>query len=221
MSPGKFITIEGGEGVGKSTQIGRLRDFVAASGSEVVVTREPGGTRRAERIRELLLETSDEAMPSTCELLLMFAARSTHIDNVILPSLERGAWVICDRFTDATYAYQGGGRGLPLEHISALEQMVQGTLRPDLTLLLDAPLDVSAARASARNAAAGTSDRFEQERREFFERVRTAYLERARQEPNRFAVIDATQSFEAVTLAIEVAVAQRLLGLSKAPRPRP
>lgn len=218
MSLGKFITIEGGEGVGKSTQIGRLRDSIAGQGVEVVVTREPGGTRRAERIRELLLETSDEAMPSTCELLLMFAARSTHIENVIRPALARGAWVICDRFTDATYAYQGGGRGLPLDQIATLEQMVQGTLRPDLTLLLDAPLDVSAARASARNAAAGTSDRFEQERRDFFERVRTAYLERARQEPKRFAVIDATQSLEAVTVAIQQAVAERLQGLPEAPR---
>jgi dTMP kinase len=211
MSPGKFITIEGGEGVGKSTQIDRLRNAVANSGMEVVITREPGGTPRAERIRELLLETSDEPMPSTCELLLMFAARSTHIENVIRPALARGAWVICDRFTDATYAYQGAGRGLPLDHIATLEQMVQGSLRPDLTLLLDAPLDVSAARASARNAAAGTSDRFEQERREFFERVRAGYLDRARQEPTRFAVIDATQSVESVTVAIQQVVTERLL----------
>ncbi|WP_116813142.1 dTMP kinase [Steroidobacter cummioxidans] len=215
---GKFITIEGGEGVGKSTQIGRLKDFVAGQGVEVVITREPGGTHRAERIRELLLETSDEPMPSTCELLLMFAARSTHIENVIRPALARGACVICDRFTDATYAYQGGGRSLPIENIATLEQMVQGTLRPDLTLLLDAPLDISAARASARNTAAGTSDRFEQERREFFERVRTAYLDRARQEPKRFAVIDATQSLEAVTVAIQQAIDERLLQLSPAPR---
>ena len=211
MTAGKFITIEGGEGVGKSTQIGRLRDFVAGRGVEVVVTREPGGTHRAERIRELLLETNPEPMPSTCELLLMFAARSTHIENVIRPALARGAWVICDRFTDATYAYQGGGRGLPIENIAALEKMVQGTLRPDMTLLLDAPLEVSAARASARNAATGTSDRFEQERQEFFERVRTAYLDRAKQEPQRFVVIDATQSMEAVTVAIQQAMADRLL----------
>jgi dTMP kinase len=214
MMQGKFITIEGGEGVGKSTQIGRLRDFIAEQGVEVVVTREPGGTRRAERIRELLLETSDEPMPSTCELLLMFAARSTHIENVIRPALERGACVICDRFTDATYAYQGGGRNLAVENIATLEQMVQGTLRPDLTLLLDAPLDISAARASARNAATGTNDRFEQERREFFERVRAAYLDRARQEPKRFAVIDATQSLEAVTVSIQQVIAERLMKLS-------
>ncbi|MBM0105580.1 dTMP kinase [Steroidobacter sp. S1-65] len=214
MTRGKFITIEGGEGVGKSTQIGRLRDFVAGQGHEVIVTREPGGTRRAERIRELLLEHSDEAMPSTCELLLMFAARATHIENVIRPALARGAWVICDRFTDATYAYQGGGRNLPIDNISTLETMVQGTLRPDITLLLDAPLEVSAARANARNAAAGTSDRFEQERRDFFERVRAAYLARARQEPERFIVIDATQSMDAVTAAIQHALGERLLNSS-------
>jgi dTMP kinase len=214
MMQGKFITIEGGEGVGKSTQIGRLKEFIAGQGVEVVVTREPGGTHRAERIRELLLETSDEPMPSTCELLLMFAARSTHLENVIRPALERGACVICDRFTDATYAYQGGGRHLAIENIAILEQMVQGTLRPDLTLLLDAPLDISAARASARNAAAGTNDRFEQERRDFFERVRTAYLDRARQEPKRFAVIDATQSLEAVTVSIQQVIAERLMKLS-------
>jgi dTMP kinase len=218
MMHGRFITIEGGEGVGKSTQIGRLKDFVAEQGAEVVITREPGGTHRAERIRELLLETSDEPMPSTCELLLMFAARSTHLENVIRPALARGACVICDRFTDATYAYQGGGRHLPIENIATLERMVQGALRPDLTLLLDAPLDISAARASARNAAAGTSDRFEQERLEFFERVRSAYLDRARQEPQRFAVIDATQSLEAVTVAIQQVIAERLLQLSPPPR---
>ena len=210
MNRGKFITIEGGEGVGKSTQIGALRDLLAARGVEVVLTREPGGTRRAERIRELLLETSDESMPGTAELLLMFAARSTHLENVIRPALARGAWVVCDRFTDATYAYQGGGRGLPREHIASLENMVQGELRPDLTLLLDAPLEISGARASARNAAAGSSDRFEREQREFFERVRAAYLERACNEPNRFVVVDATASVEAVAAIIRQAIETRL-----------
>ena len=192
MKRGKFITIEGGEGVGKSTQISLLREALAARGVDIVVTREPGGTPRAERIRELLLETSDESMPVTCELLLMFAARATHIENVIRPALARGVWVVCDRFTDASYAYQGGGRGVEREHIAALERFVQGELRPDLTLLLDAPVDIGGARASARNAAAGSSDRFEREQRAFFERVRNAYLERARNEPSRFAVIDAT-----------------------------
>lgn len=211
MSRGKFITIEGGEGVGKSTQIAALRDLLAARQLEVVVTREPGGTPRAERIRELLLENSGESMPVTCELLLMFAARATHIENVIRPALMRGAWVVCDRFTDASYAYQGHGRGVHAEHIAALERFVQGDLRPDLTLLLDAPVDVGGARASARNTAAGSSDRFEQEQRTFFERVRTGYLERARSEPGRIAVIDATGSREAVARAIQTAVQARLL----------
>jgi dTMP kinase len=211
MTRGKFITIEGGEGVGKSTQIVALRDLLAARGIEVVFTREPGGTLRAERIRELLLETSDETMPGICELLLMFAARSTHIENVIRPALERGAWVVCDRFTDATYAYQGGGRGLPREHIAALEKLVQRDLQPDLTLLLDAPLEISSARASARNAAAGSSDRFEREQREFFERVRATYLDRARVEPNRFVLIDAAASVDTVTQSVRHAIETRLL----------
>jgi dTMP kinase len=210
MTRGKFITIEGGEGVGKSTQIVALRDLLAARGIEVVFTREPGGTLRAERIRELLLETSDETMPGICELLLMFAARSTHIENVIRPALERGAWVVCDRFTDATYAYQGGGRGLPREHIAALEKLVQRDLQPDLTLLLDAPLEISSARASARNAAAGSSDRFEREQREFFERVRATYLDRARVEPNRFVLIDAAASVDTVTQSVRHAIETRL-----------
>lgn len=211
MTRGKFITIEGGEGVGKSTQIVALRDLLSARGIDVVFTREPGGTPRAERIRELLLGTGDEAMPRICELLLMFAARSTHIENVIQPALARGAWVVCDRFTDATYAYQGGGRGVSNDQIATLERWVQEELRPDLTLLLDAPLDISGARASARNAAAGSSDRFEREQREFFERVRAAYLERANNEPARFAVIDAAASVEAVTQAVRSAIETRLL----------
>jgi dTMP kinase len=210
MTRGKFITIEGGEGVGKSTQIVALRDLLAARGIEVVFTREPGGTVRAERIRELLLATTDETMPGICELLLVFAARSTHIENVIRLALERGAWVVCDRFTDATYAYQGGGRGVPREHIAALEKLVQRDLQPDLTLLLDAPLDISSARASARNAAAGSSDRFEREQREFFERVRAVYLDRARTEPNRFVLIDAAASVDVVTQSVRHAIETRL-----------
>jgi dTMP kinase len=206
MSGGRFITIEGGEGVGKSTQIAALRALLAQTGREVVLTREPGGTPRAERIRELLLENAAEPMPVTCELLLMFAARATHLANVIRPALERGAWVVCDRFTDATYAYQGGGRGLDVRTIAALETMVQGELRPDLTLLLDAPLEVSTARTAARNEAA---DRFELEQRAFFERVRGAYLERARNEPKRFAVIDAAADREAVSAAVAAAIHRR------------
>jgi dTMP kinase len=214
MSRGKFITIEGGEGVGKSTQIAALREAIAAHGLEVVMTREPGGTPRAERIRELLLAPTQEPMPIACELLLMFAARASHVDNVIRPALERGAWVICDRFTDATYAYQGGGRGVDREQIALLEKLVQRELRPDLTLLLDAPVEVGSARATARSAAVGSPDRFEQERHEFFERVRQAYLDRARQEPDRFAVIDATLDRESVARAIRAAVQSRAFGKS-------
>lgn len=207
---GKFITIEGGEGVGKSSQLDALREWLSAA-REVVFTREPGGTPRAERIRELLLERTDESMPAVCELLLMFAARATHIENVIRPALARGAWVVCDRFTDATYAYQGGGRGMDLQQIALLEQLVQKELRPDLTLLLDAPLDIASARAHARNTAAGATDRFEIEQREFFERVRNAYLERARQQAARIVVIDATADQATVAAAIRSAITQRLL----------
>ena len=208
---GRFITIEGGEGVGKSTQIAALADFLRASGVEVVLTREPGGTQRAERIRELLLETVPEPMPPSCELLLVFAGRATHLENVIRPALQRGAWVVCDRFTDATFAYQGGGRGMDAETIALLEKLVQGELRPDLTLLLDAPLEITAARAQERNAARGSADRFEREKQDFFERVRRVYLERARREPGRFAVIDATASRDAVAVAIRSAVQSRLV----------
>jgi len=206
MERGKFITIEGGEGVGKSTQIAALRDYLAARGRNVVVTREPGGTPRAERIRELLLEQSAEPMPAICELLLMFAARATHIANVIEPALARGDWVVCDRFTDATYAYQGGGRGMDVRSIATLESLVQGSLRPDLTILLDVSLDVSAARARERNAASGVVDRFEREQRDFFERVRAGYLERAHGEPARFAVIDAGGDRDTVANAIRAAL---------------
>jgi dTMP kinase len=209
MTRGKFITIEGGEGVGKSTQIAALRDLLAARGLEVVVTREPGGTRRAERLRELLLERSEEPMPAACELLLMFAARSTHVENLVRPALARGAWVICDRFTDATYAYQGGGRGLDRDQIAFLERLVQQGLKPDLTLLLDAPLEVSEARAAARNAQSGSGDRFEQERRDFFERVRSAYLELARSEPERFVVVDAAAERSGVAQAIRSIIETR------------
>lgn len=210
MISGKFITIEGGEGVGKSTQITALRDALAASGYEVVVTREPGGTPRAERIRELLLENTAEAMPAACELLLMFAARATHLENVIRPALARGAWVVCDRFIDATYAYQGGGRGFDVGFISVLESAVLGTLRPDLTVLLDAPVEIARERARARNEARGDADRFEREQQAFFERVRATYLERARQEPDRICIVDATRSREDVAEAIATAVRTRL-----------
>jgi dTMP kinase len=208
MQRGKFITIEGGEGVGKSTQIAALRECLVGHSLNVVLTREPGGTPRAERIRELLLEQSTEPMPPTCELLLMFAARATHIANVIEPALARGDWVVCDRFTDATYAYQGNGRSMDLEQIATLERLVQGSLQPDLTLLLDVSLDISTARAQERNATHRTVDRFEREQRDFFERVRQGYLQRARREPQRFVVIDASGDRDTVARSIKLALDQ-------------
>jgi len=199
---GRFITFEGGEGAGKSTQIARAADWLRARGVEVVLTREPGGTPRAERLRTILLERDAEPMPQSCELLLMFAARATHLDNLVRPAVARGAWVLCDRFTDATYAYQGGGRGLPKAQIDALVTVVHAGLWPDLTVLLDLPVATGLARASSRNGADGP-DRFESEQQAFFERVRAAYLERARAEPGRFRVLDASRSIDEVTRGIE------------------
>lgn len=198
--PGKFITFEGGEGVGKSTQIDVACAEIARAGFKVVKTREPGGTSRADRIRELLLTPQAEAMPSTSELLLMFAARAMHIENVVRPALAAGQWVVCDRFTDSTYAYQGYGRGVSREMIAKLEVFVQQDLRPDLTLLLDAPVDVAMGRVRTRNLDNG--DRIEREQREFFERVRAGYLEIARKSPDRVAVIDARESIETVSAHI-------------------
>jgi len=202
---GRFVTFEGGEGAGKSTQIARAAEWLRARGVEVVLTREPGGTPRAERMRTILLERDAEPMPQSCELLLMFAARATHLENLVRPAIARGAWVLCDRFTDATYAYQGGGRQLPREQIDALARIVHPDLWPDMTLLIDLPVDTGLARASNRNGADGP-DRFESEQRAFFERVRGTYLERARAEPARFRVIDGSRSIEAVTGAIEAAL---------------
>ena len=199
--PGRFITFEGGEGVGKSTQIARTAQWVRSRGVEVIVTREPGGTPRAEVLRKVLLERDAESMPQSCELLLMFAARATHLVNLIEPALDRGTWVLCDRFTDATFAYQGGGRGLADRDIEALVRIVHPTRQPDLTLLLDAPAVIGMARARARNAAHGP-DRFETERTEFFDRVRQRYLERAQREPARIKVIDAQASLDIVQSAI-------------------
>nr|WP_269135077.1 dTMP kinase [Pseudomonas sp. PGPR81] len=194
-----FITLEGPEGAGKSTN----RDYLAArlreQGLDVVLTREPGGTPLAEKVRELLLAPSDEVMAADTELLLVFAARAQHLAQVIRPALERGAVVLCDRFTDATYAYQGGGRGLSVERIAVLEQFVQDELRPDLTLVFDLPVEVGLARAAAR----GRLDRFEQEGQAFFEAVRQAYLQRARREPQRYDLLDAAQPLEAVQRAID------------------
>jgi dTMP kinase len=205
---GKFITLEGIEGVGKSTQVASLSALLAANGIAHVLTREPGGTPLAESIRELVLGARAEALPSSAELLLMFAARAVHLKNLVEPNLRAGRWVICDRFTDATYAYQGGGRRLPVEQIRELEAMVQGTLRPDLTVLLDAPVSSALARAATRNAGA-PQDRFESERSEFFERVAAVYRERAAAEPNRIAVIDATLPIDDVRARIHALLKAR------------
>jgi dTMP kinase len=202
---GRFITFEGGEGVGKSTQLGRAAAWLESTGVEVVLTREPGGTPRAEQLRRILLERNQEPMPQTCELLLMFAARATHLANLVEPAVARGAWVLCDRFTDATYAYQGGGRGLPEADIDALVRIVHPHRQPDLTVLLDAPVSLGLARARERNGVDGP-DRFETEQVEFFERVRQSYLARASREPARFRVVDATGAVEQVGDAIRAAL---------------
>ena len=200
-TPGRFVTVEGIEGVGKSTQIARISQALSERGIEHVVTREPGGTALAERIRALVLEAGTEVPTATAELLLMFAARSQHLERLIEPNLKAGRWVLCDRFTDATYAYQGGGRGLSAEAIGQLESLVQGSRRPDLTVLLDAPVAVGLARAGKRNQTGG-SDRFEDERAEFFERVRRAYLARAAAFPARIKVVDAAVAAEQVSARI-------------------
>jgi dTMP kinase len=191
---GKFITVEGIEGVGKTTNLEYLRQLITAGGKELVVTREPGGTPLGEAIRGLLLDPEYKGMDPDCELQLMFAARAEHLDKVIKPAIEAGRWVLCDRFTDATYAYQGGGRGLNTEIIAALEQLVQGDFRPDLTLLLDVPVETGLERAGNRSK----PDRFEQEEAAFFERVRQAYLEMARRHNGRYRVIDASLPLEQV-----------------------
>lgn len=203
---GKFITVEGGEGGGKSTNIPFIRDVLLQAGKQVVLTREPGGTKLGEAVRGVLLDTQYKGMAHECELLLVFAARAQHLAEVIQPALQAGKWVLSDRFTDATYAYQGAGRGISVERIAQLETFVQGSLRPDVTLLLDLPVAVGMARASRR----GEHDRFEQERVDFFERVRNGYLARVRSEPGRFRVIDAAAALAQVQQSIEAALAEIL-----------
>lgn len=200
MKFGKFITVEGIEGVGKSTNIDFLSGLIEKEGIEVVRTREPGGTPMAERIRGLLLEHGEESLPDTAELLLFFAARSLHVTNTIRPALEAGKWVVCDRFTDASRAYQGDGRGLDMDRINTLARWVQEGLEPDVTLLLDAPADIGMGRAEER----GATDRLESEQISFYERVREGYLRLARSEPERFAIIDASQPLAKVKADISL-----------------
>jgi dTMP kinase len=196
VTPGKFITLEGVDGAGKSTHIPKIAQVLQARGKQVLLTREPGGTPLGEKLRELLLH---ESMHPETESLLMFAARREHIEQVIRPALERGAYVISDRFTDASFAYQCGGRGVSADKIGQLEQWVQGDFQPDLTLLFDVPVAVSTQRlAGARNP-----DRFEQENADFFERIRNAYLARANRFPQRFRVIDSGQTIPDIHAELE------------------
>lgn len=191
MSQGKFITIDGVEGAGKSTQINFICDYLKAKGINVVLTREPGGTDLGEKIRELLLNP-DSNMHSDTELMLMFAARNEHIQHKILPTLAQGDWVLSDRFTDASYAYQGGGRGLDMTRIAQLEKWVLKDFTPDMTLLLDVPVEIGMKRIESR----GVKDRIEQENTDFFNRVREAYIARSKQYPQRIKLIDASQTIE-------------------------
>ncbi|MCH2323990.1 MAG: dTMP kinase [Pseudomonadales bacterium] len=207
MSRGKFISIEGVEGAGKSTNIEAIKQYLVGKEIDFVVTREPGGTVLAEKIRRLLLHVSDDAPAELTELLLIFAARAQHIEKVIQPALENGRSVVCDRFTDATYAYQGGGRGLKTSVIAELESMVQGELRPDLTIILDLDPEAGLVRAKER----GELDRFETEKDEFFEKVRSAYLDIAISNPDRCFVINAGQSIEQVRADIINLLDKRLL----------
>jgi len=199
MERGRFITFEGIEGVGKSTNMQAFASAVEAAGHTILCTREPGGTPQAERIRQIVSAHSDEPMSDIAELLLIFAARSLHVDNVIRPAIESGTWVLCDRFTDSSRAYQGAGRGIAMQQVDELANWVHSDLWPDLTILLDAPVEVGMSRANQR----GEPDRFEIEKSEFFARVRTCYLDLAAREPQRFQVVDASRSLAEVTAHVE------------------
>lgn len=195
---GKFITLEGGEGGGKSTNLKYIEQLLLKEGFSVVMTREPGGTKLAENIRQLLLDKAQEEISQQAELLMMFAARAQHIKHVIQPALAQGSWVLCDRFTDSSYAYQGGGRGMDHSAIAWLENFAQSQLRPDLTLLLDVPVEIGMGRAKAR----GQLDRFESEKMEFFNKVRCCFLELAEKQPKRIKAVDGTQELAQVQAQI-------------------
>lgn len=204
---GKFLTLEGTEGAGKSTNLAYIQAYLEQRGIEVVTTREPGGTDIGEAVREILLDTRHTVMHEDTELLLMFAARAQHIREKIMPALEAGKWVISDRFTDASYAYQGAARGMGFERIESIEAWVQQGFYPDMTFVFDLPIEIGMQRVAARGA--GT-DRFEQEKQDFFEKVRGAYLQRAEQHPQRYHVLDASQSLENVQSSIHDALNQLL-----------
>lgn len=199
ITKGQFITVEGTEGVGKSTNMAFIEQWLKNEGKELVITREPGGTELGEKLRAVLLDAKEQSMSDDTELLLMFAARAQHLHEVIVPALNAGKWVLCDRFTDATYAYQGGGRGIDMSRIAQLEQWVQADLRPDMTLILDLPVDVGLERAGKRSA----PDRFELEKHDFFNKVRDTYLSRAAAQPERYQVIDASPSISEVQQSIQ------------------
>ena len=209
---GLFITVEGSEGAGKTTALNYLEEALGAAGVPVLRTREPGGTPLAERLRDILLDPEGEEVAPLAELLVIFAARAQHLERRILPALECGRWVLCDRFTDATYAYQGGGRGLGDGPIAVLEDFVHDSLQPDLTLLLDLPVDMGLARVRGR----GALDRFEREDIDFFERVRRTYLDRAAQSSGRYRVIDASRTVAEVQNSLDVLVSE----LAQVRRPR-
>ncbi len=209
MLPGKFITFEGTEGVGKTTQIQLLSKYLKTKNIENIVTREPGGTKLGERLREVLLNNNDTEIDSMSELLLMFSARAQHLAEVIYPALKNNIWILCDRFTDATYAYQGGGRGVPHAKIKKLEDVVQDGFIPNLTILLSGQIGIGMRRVARR----GEKDRFESEEVEFFERIQQNYLQLAEANSERFAVVDADQSIDKAALAIQAAVKQRFAEL--------
>ena len=205
-TPGRFLAIEGVDGAGKSTQLPRVADWLRRNGVETLVTREPGGTPLGESLRALLLDLRFAGMSSSAELLVMFAARAEHLDKRIVPALASGVWVLCERFTDATFAYQGGGRDVDPARIAALEDAVQGDFRPDLVIVLDLPVEIGLRRIARRGAA----DRFEHENVEFFRRAREVYLDRARKHPGRYVVVDAGVDENAVTEHMIRAISERL-----------
>ena len=206
VTTGQFITVEGTEGVGKSTSMNFIENWLKKEGIDLVVTREPGGTELGEKLREVLLDAKEQSMCDDTELLLMFAARAQHLQEVIFPALDAGKWVLCDRFTDSTYAYQGGGRGIEMSRIAELEQWVQGDRRPDMTLILDLPIEVGLERAGKRSA----PDRFELEKHDFFNKVRDTFLKRAITNPGRYKVIDAAPTVHDVQKSIQ-AVLEKMI----------